>query len=197
MRTTAREVFGRVEGRELLGGVKGGKLCGWGWGCWFMVREIEEGKKKRKKRECLVYLPVSFRRAISSCCYFSPALLSLSLFFSFPLSLDPPRCPVAAYYLSPLYLRGPVSVRVTPGWSRGRNGRRRDRDSAGSITMCKCPKFPLRKEQNDSGVLRAVSFSYPYCSSVCMYCAGREEGGKARELGDSLLFVRFSGCRLG
>lgn len=64
--------------------------------------------------------------------------------------------------------------------------------------MCKYSRFPLRKrqEQNDSGVLRAVSFSYPYCSSVCMYCAGRGRG-KARELGDSLLFVRFSGCRLG
>lgn len=39
MRITTREVFGRVEGRELLGGggVRGGKMCGWGWGCWFMV----------------------------------------------------------------------------------------------------------------------------------------------------------------
>lgn len=46
--------------------------------------------------------------------------------------------------------------------------------------MCKYSRFPLRKRQehNDSGVLRAVSFSYPYCSSVCMYCAGREEGGR-------------------
>lgn len=34
-----------------------------------------------------------------------------------------------------------------------------------------------KAKRNDSGVLRAVSFSYPYCSSVCMYCAGSEEGG--------------------
>lgn len=67
----------------------------------FMVREIEEGKKKRKKRECLVYLPVSFRRAISSCCYFSPALLSFSQSFFSPSFLGSPRFPVTAYYLSP------------------------------------------------------------------------------------------------
>lgn len=71
---------------------------------------------------------------------------------------------------------------MTLGWERQKWKKKRQRDgyAARPITMCKYPRFPLRKrqEQNDSGVLRAVSFSYPYCSSVCMYCAGREEGGR-------------------
>lgn len=71
---------------------------------------------------CLVYLPVSFRRAIFPCVVISLPLFSLSLL------LDP-RCPVAAHYFSPSLSSKAclVSVRVTPGWGRGRNGRRRDR----------------------------------------------------------------------
>lgn len=86
---------GRVEGRELLGGrgEGGGKLCGWGWG--LLVCGARDGGGEEEEEEegvvchCLVYLPVSFRRAIFLCCYFfSPALLSL--FFFFFLSLDSP-----------------------------------------------------------------------------------------------------------
>lgn len=88
---------GRVEGRELLGGRgEGGKLCGWGWGCWFMVREMEEGKRKRKKREWSVTVLYIFpcRSAVLFSCvviFFSLPLFFLSLFFFFfPLSLDSP-----------------------------------------------------------------------------------------------------------
>lgn len=84
---------GRVEGRSRWGeggkGGRGGKLCGWGWG--LLVYGARDGGGEEEEEEegvvchCLVYLPVSFRRAIFLCCYFfSPALLSLSLFFFFP-----------------------------------------------------------------------------------------------------------------
>lgn len=93
---------------ELKGGSRWekGELWLWLGGCWLTMREIEEGKRKRKRRErvvCRFSVTVLYIFPCRSAVLFFLVLLflsrpSLSLFLSFPWI---PRCPVAAHYLSP------------------------------------------------------------------------------------------------
>lgn len=149
--TTTGGSFDRVEGRELLGErgvvvVVGGLLA-------YDARD-REGKRKRKRRErvvCRFSVTVLYIFPCRSAVLFFLVLLFLSrpsLFLSF-FSLDPPLSGSRSLTTSlPLYLRGPVSVRVTPGWVEAEVEEETERDgyAARPITMCKYSQEKARAE---------------------------------------------------